>query len=1175
MTRWTRIVRLAFMAIFCLAFVAGYGYAADATANLLPNGGFDKTYNRKGKIWPGHWGVRLIPDAKGVSWRIDSENKKDGKNSLRVDTTAEKSLAIIVHSGVKVEAGESYKVSCWVRNTGSRFSVRQDLILPTGKHIRKRYKTIIKSATSHDWRRFEATVKAIEGEDKLGLTIFVGRKPGTVWLDDIRIEKNLVVDEDAVQFRMTPNYYLDANVYHLPEGAPMLIQLAVKNEGQHKPKSPRFILDLPEGIEMLGSDYDSLQAAAPVAIRRNGKPYVRYNYHMGLPRLVLRGLDFSHTAYNSTVILLRAKRDAGPDVFDAWCSFVDGPVACKPSLFKLKVVPALKPARAPKRFRIMADTSPSVEFTGDALSQWGDFYKACGFNEIYIPSSLRAYPERAPSRSPAFIMKAMKAKGLAVTTHEWALVNGYCLRNATANKAPDSARIKRADGSIAPGTFDPAYMYQGGEWFVRAMDDLLDNLLDSGSDNLWCNWEPYMYRMEKGSFTERSMRDFAKFTGRDYAAVRAMKPMDIVGNHREQLMKFQSWQFGKVMKAINDIVRAKSKQVGRRIDFIPCVGNALLSDIKKGMRYEEFARCFKGVEWVPNVDMVSSWEYVSADYNDFADPRIRKQWDLGARKSETTSGPMDHRVTHVETLRTVEKVTGFVARTMVKAGRKPIPYIHLTQNLQGSSMIVKPRAIGLQILAAFVGGAAGVDLYYFPLGYDGRYWRSAAEANDLIARYEDFVFDGKRVSGDFKITPMTALYRHEDFAKNLTLRAFQHKGRTLIALCNFDFLDDAVVKLRTPNLKPGSYALHMPHRKEAFTLNGSAALSQDALREVTLTVPPMSVEFIILEPHAAGREYGRGIDLAASAATALGRVPALDRAFQTRWKTLQEIMRSPTAAVEKFEKPNVVPIRKGKLIGEFVGVNDGVRYRVASGGNEILIDPTAGAIVASWKRGKAQLVQQGKGSAGIGRDRFYFPAKSMDLPELSGAYKFLAHRIIADGLEVAFERRLQRGSLAGIVINKTIAVGRGGDSIALRYRVTNTRSDRINAGFWVKNMLTALDYSVNAKPVLRFGAKEIKDFRGSPRIFKMNNADISSGYAAIFKRFLGRSGREAVVPTLGVDVKSASSTVRVSDDSNALYGYYVWGSPSSRIATLEAVFKPWRLEPGKAVDVSISFVAGK
>lgn len=1161
-----KIISLVFSACVCIALAAGPSYAAEATVNILPNGGFERTFRRDGKLLPGHWGVRLEPDARGVSWRIDSENKKEGDNSLRVDTTAEKSLAVVVHSGARVEVGEIYKVSAWVRNTGAHFSVRQDLILSTGRFVTERFKILFQSNTSHDWRRFEGIVKIEEGEERLGLTMFLGRKPGTVWIDDVRIEK---VVEKGVEFRLTPNYYIDDNVFHLPENAPMLVQLTVKNAGGHEPKSPRFILDLPEGIEMLGSDYDSLQAAKPTPIRKNGQAYVRYDYYMGLPRLVLRNLDFSRTAFNSTVVLLRTNRSAGPEVFDAWITFVDGPVKGRPSLFRLKVVPALKRAQIPKRFRTMADTSPTVEFMGEALSAWADFYVKSGFNEIIIPSSLRAFPERAKSRCPSFIIKEMKARGLTVTIHQWAFVNGFRLRNAIANRAPDSVRIKRADGSITPYTFDPAYIYRGGEWFVRAMNALLDSTLAKGADHLWVNWEPWMFRMERGSFTERSLRDFAKFTGRDYEDVLAMNPMDIVRQYPQELMKFQSWQFAKVMKTINDIVRAKSRQVGRRIDFIPCVASMLLSDIHQGMQHEEFARCFSGVEWLPYVDIVSGWKYVSVDHKKFVDPRIRTLWDLGARRFEL--GPMDHRATHVHTLLTVEKHIDFIARTLHKAGREPIPYLHLIQAAQVDSWIVKPRAIGLQMLATFIGGADGVSLYFFPRGYDGRYWRSAAAANDLIARYEDFVLDGKRVSDDFKMKPITALHQHQDFQQNLTLRAFEYQGRTLIALCNFDFLGDAVFKLRFPNVVPGNYVLHMPHREEVFTLNGSVTLNEQALREITLALPPMTIEFMVLEPYVPGRVYGRAIDLAASATIALQRVPELDSAFKARWKALQEAMHPPVAKIEKFERPKVAPIRQGNIVGEFVEINGDIRYRAVVGDNEVLIDPTTGAIVRSWKYGGTQLVQEVKGAEGLARDRFYHPAGSMDLPELVGPYRFVSHRATADTLEVTFERSLQHGPLAGIVIRKTFVVGNNGFEV--RYRITNTGSEGLSVGFWTKNMLAALDNSINAKPILRFGAQEIDDFQGRISFFRVKGADVSKGYQAILRRFVGLDGQEVMVPTSTVYVQGISPTVRVSVEGDILYGYYMWGSASSRIMTLEAVFKPRWLGPMETMDVSIRYTA--
>ena len=107
----------------------------------------------------------------------------------------------------------------------------------------------------------------------------------------------------------------------------------------------------------------------------------------------------------------------------------------------------------------------------------------------------------------------------------------------------------------------------------------------------------------------------------------------------------------------------------------------------------------------------------------------KKLYDLGLRAGGLNS-------THALTLQNVEEVVKQIRKIRERAGLGMIPYYHLVQGAQCDTMVVSPDEIGLQMLAAFIGGADSVQLYYFPVGYDGRYWRSAAQANNVIAAYE-------------------------------------------------------------------------------------------------------------------------------------------------------------------------------------------------------------------------------------------------------------------------------------------------------------------------------------------------------------------------------------------------------------------------------------------------------
>jgi hypothetical protein len=47
-------------------------------------------------------------------------------------------------------------------------------------------------------------------------------------------------------------------------------------------------------------------------------------------------------------------------------------------------------------------------------------------------------------------------------------------------------------------------------------------------------------------------------------------------------------------------------------------------------------------------------------------------------------------------------------------------------------------------------------VYAFPKGYDARYWKALADANTVIAAFEDVVFDGAATRAH-ALTPLTRL----------------------------------------------------------------------------------------------------------------------------------------------------------------------------------------------------------------------------------------------------------------------------------------------------------------------------------------------------------------------------------------------------------------------------------
>ncbi len=147
----------------------------------------------------------IVKDGLPVNWLVYSpETIPTGDYDLIIDTTYFKdglqSLKFVVRECSKdggwhspgltnqyyTNPGEKYKVTFWVKNAGSRFSV----IIGGVKPKEGKYETIVNSEGNFDnWKLFEYyyTMPNIEGWDNIRIELNI-LKPGTFWIDNFKIE---------------------------------------------------------------------------------------------------------------------------------------------------------------------------------------------------------------------------------------------------------------------------------------------------------------------------------------------------------------------------------------------------------------------------------------------------------------------------------------------------------------------------------------------------------------------------------------------------------------------------------------------------------------------------------------------------------------------------------------------------------------------------------------------------------------------------------------------------------------------------------------------------------------------------------------------------------------------------------------------------------------------------
>ena len=1157
-------MRFRFM-LFCL--LAGIGLNAAEPA--FDNGSFEKT------LWkgiPSGWGGKAVmTDGKSQppDSALDTEEFREGRQSLKLELTPQNKVIIIGTQLGSVIPGKVYEVSFWCRITGDcRIALREDHIMAGEKWNEKLFKNFITVQGATAWKKITGKVTAAYGDDKLGITIFIDKGPGTVWLDDFDIQEYKISAGDEVSFRMTPNFYTQNNIFSLARQAPLMLYLTCANKAQHKSVNPRTVIELPSEINLLGCGYDSTEYKPPMKFSKNGQTYIRYEYTLGLPGVVMRTPDFSQTTYNSVVPLLFTDAPASDKVYKCFISYQDDKLSGQPSEFDIRISDAIVPAAVPKYFSTGIHSGTSIEFYGKPLTDFMLFYKSCGFNTIYLPETLRAGGVTSDgfSRNPAPLYKAADGLGVSTYVSTNCLINGYMLRYTAASaNAPDDVKLKNTSGVIDKNSFDPAYISRKGEWYEKGVNSVVESAIKLNARGIWINWEPWMFIGDKGSFTELSLKDFAKFAGLPENEVLSTPPLELFRKYRDKFYLFQSAQCDAAMKALMEIIRKRSEELNHPLEIIICTGSAFFREagVITDESEKKYRRTFMTEQWMKHFNTVSSWYYLYFNAEDYLDVKQKKLIDAGFRIPETN---ILQPASHFTTLREVEQTMEFIRKQCAVDGRANAKYIHLSQNLQCDKWVVSPAEIRIQMLAAFLGGADGIDLYYFPQGYDGEYWRNAAAANAEIAMFEDFVRKGKKLNSNANITPLTALFKSKehDFSRRLAVRAFEQDGRILAAICNFDFNSPAPVELSMILPENQKYAVTAPYEKEYCHGQANPWLAAADVRNIPVLIPPLSVKFLLIEPWQNGKDYGKAVYLDKLRQENEKLIPELDNRFREQQQEVDKTQREIKGeSKEEFSSAaKFKPLNDSGFKTELKEQDGKYWLTVATGSQQITILPENGAMIIQWQAGGKTLVSPQTGSQMLGKDKFYSPAGYEG--GIAGTYQLESQNINSGKLNLVFRKDLTKGALKGLTIYKTFIIAGDKPDLTLSYKLVNNGRYTVTAGFWSGNISEISHWKY--KPEIQIGGRQFTADDLMMVTYCRNEGRKIAAIEALLKDV-----KKEELKTECAILSSPAGTIKVNTEAEQLAGILFWAITKEEIDTLELFFIPQTLTPGAEMKVKLNF----
>ena len=467
----------------------------------------------------------------------------------------------------------------------------------------------------------------------------------------------------------------------------------------------------------------------------------------------------------------------------------------------------------PRRFMCGVFPSGSSVFFNDSAAdrEFARFMGECGVRWLVSDKCFEA------------LVDMWHESGIRFVTPELQVANGYFMGGDDAMRpAADRFRFSPTtedwrmghDAYLARGTCPLAVVEERPFFLTNSVEKSIRRRMFN-ADGGWANWEPYLFAT-RGCDCDRCKAAFAKWHGETGGS----------------LADFRSLMHGKVVKTIARHVARFGN--GAAVGFVPGVSWHDLSSNWKGaeLTREAMAKDYAGaLKWI------NSW----GPY---------RGWDSKTPYSYAENATLAHFVA-------TKDVRERVDRDFPPASRPKL--LGFTHGLQDREWVTQPEHLSMAFDSYFFNRWEACVAYFFPQGYDARYWRAFAAAATRAAKFEDFVFDGRRVDGKVALKPSAEFPKPCDRVlpqlpqcRNISLlqfAAYELGGETIVAAFNFWDKGEARFLMRVSGLE-GYFSVvdedgkrHAPSPERAFwrgnELGRGVPLALGAARTKVFRIAPV------------------------------------------------------------------------------------------------------------------------------------------------------------------------------------------------------------------------------------------------------------------------------------------------------------------------------------------------
>ena len=870
-----------------------------------------------------------------------------------------------------------------------------------------------------EWQTYSYDFTVPPGTRKIKIS-FRGDGCGKLQIRNPRLAR--VMPEKPVVVELAPGELLD-RTFALAANTPGIIGFRFKNflpKGKLQAETIKMNLELPSGVSVIGTNRMFGSRIESCDIQKNGKAWKRWSFDVA-PSIVshLRNTqEFTGWYMPSVMLLGNAAENSRWDDCRFYLS-ADGSEISNTGTFTLRMMKPLEKTAAPKQFHTgFHSVNSDINFhQPEAQRMLSEFFGRTG--NTLITSKLK----------PDYL-KMLRENGIRLITAEsYYFANGFRIGVMEKGKKPADSNYLDKDGKTVSLRRNllwscPVSIYNRTPYYTEIVLPQLKQSLE-GLDGLQPNWEPYMSR-NKGCFCDNCCGEFAKFAKLSPEKVKEIWPAQMQPGmpYHEQATRFRAWQHGRLIRTLHE----DSLKLGAgKIGFCPEVGTDQI------IRYPEYFKEqweFNPYEYAGSLKWLNVWGPYA--------------WFLADQ-------PYAYR-------RELHLYVWEMAKRAVRDYRKyfpdPAKRAKLMAMPHGSQFnataLGQPEGMAMDQLSSFLAGYDASILYYFPRGYDHRFWKALADSNALIAANEDIVMTGKERKGVSVIpqTPFSAptAFRTVETAAGvlpkylpdvrksdlLQVAAFEKDGRILVAAGNFWEKGDVVFQLRVPGLKPD----------QEYTVQEKAFHRQFVPEQGKFFTGKMLADGILLHAGAmrwAFFEIAPATKIPAATVTSAEMRRELERCQKENRCAAEEEAARDKALHAENDIGELKSMSSGALSCKPVTKNGKPMLEVVSGKNTLLLNP-CGMALESWTVDGTEQC-----SANFGQSAFWTPGKNGMV--VNNNYRVTDQKISTDGLHVTAEFTTTVRSypwLPGLKIIKTITVSPDLKKLAFHVNLNNTQTSAMN-----------------------------------------------------------------------------------------------------------------------------------